>query len=159
MKEIVSVADMKVSKQQDTVIVTHGLGSCLGVSMYDPASKLGGLLHVMMPVSNVNPQKAEKNPCTFVDTAIPAFLDKLEAIGAKKESLVVKVAGGAKTNGLGNDRFEIGKKNYITLRKVFWKHGLLIDGEDVGGVIARTMYLDIDSGRVWLSSAGKEWDI
>jgi len=148
---------MKVASQPGDVIVTHGLGSCLGITLYDPVAGVGGLLHVMMPTASANPDKAKVNPFMFVDTGFPAFLDSLQTAGAVKNRCRLKVAGGAAVNG--NDHFEIGKRNYITLKKILWKRGILIDAEDVGGTLARTLYLQIGSGRVWLSRAGKEYDL
>jgi chemotaxis protein CheD len=150
---------MKISGGAGDIIVTHALGSCLGVSAHDATAGVGGILHVMMPVSSINPDKAKANPYMFVDTALPAFFKSLYAKGAEKKRLVVKVAGGANVQGNGSDRFAIGKRNYIMLKKVFWKNSVLIDSEDVGGTKARTMYIEIGSGRVWLSNAGSEWDL
>jgi chemotaxis protein CheD len=150
---------MKLSNQPGDVIVTHALGSCLGVSAHDPQSNIGGILHVMMPVSSVNPDKARLNPYMFVDTALPAMFKSLYAMGARKERLVVKVAGGANLQNGHTDRFDIGKRNYISLKKVFWKNGVLIHSEDVGGSKARTMYLHIDTGRVRLSIERRERDL
>jgi chemotaxis protein CheD len=150
---------MKLSNQSGDVIVTHALGSCLGVSVHDPEVGIGAILHVMMPVSSVNPDKAKLNPYMFVDTALPAMFKNLYSMGAQKKRLNVKVAGGANVQHGRTDRFAIGKRNYISLKKVFWKNGVLIQSEDVGGAKARTMYLQIDTGRVRLSSGGREWDL
>ncbi len=159
MKNIVAVADMKISKDPQGVIVTHGLGSCVGLTVYDRVAKIGGLLHVMMPCSAVNPVKAEANPYMFVDRGVPKFFDELRAAGTLKSRWVVKVAGGARATGRACDHFQIGRKNYVMLRKVLWKSGVLIDAEDVGGSAPRTMYLDIGSGGVWLTSGGREWEL
>jgi chemotaxis protein CheD len=159
VKHIVGVADMKISDQPGDIIVTHALGSCLGIAVYDPVARLGGILHVMMPVSSINPDKAKSNPCMFVDTGLPAFFKAIYAMGGEKKRLIVKVAGGANVHANGSDRFAIGKRNYITLKKMFWKNSVLIESEDVGGDKARTMYLEIDTGRVWLANAGAEWDL
>lgn len=150
---------MKLSNQPGDIIVTHALGSCLGVSVHDPAAGIGGLLHVMMPVSSVNPDKAKLNPYMFVDTGLPALFKGLYALGAQKSRLIVKVAGGANLQNGQTDRFAIGKRNYISLKKVFWKNGIMVHAEDVGGAKARTMYLHIDTGRVRLSTAGQEHDL
>jgi chemotaxis protein CheD len=150
---------MKVSSRGDDTIVTHALGSCLGVAVYDPSAKVGGILHVMMPVSSINPEKAKMNPYMFVDTGLPAFFKKIYELGGEKKRLIVKVAGGANVQGNGTDRFAIGKRNYIMLKKIFWKNGVLIESEDIGGSKARTMYIHIGSGRVWLSNAGSDWDL
>ena len=159
MKVIVGVAEMKVSKDPNDTIVTHGLGSCLGVTVYDPVSKVGGLLHVMMPQSDVNPQKAEDNPFMFVETAVPTFFRLLQAAGAVKSRWILKVAGGALVNNNGNDHFEIGKRNYVALRKTLWKNDALIDAEDVGGNIARTIHLRIDDGQILLTNNHKQWTL
>jgi chemotaxis protein CheD len=79
--------------------------------------------------------------------------------GGVKSRMVVKVAGGAAINSSHDDRFQIGKRNYIILKKLLWKNNILIDKEDVGGSQARTMYLRIDTGQVWLSSAGVEREL
>ena len=150
------VAEMKLSASPDDLLVTHALGSCLGIAVHDPVVRIGGLVHVMMPQGNVNPQKAEANPFMFVDTGIPAFFREIYKSGGLKGRLVVKVAGGANVHDTNNDRFAIGKRNYIVLKKLFWKNSILIDAEDTGGTVARTMYLEIGSGRVWLSTAGVE---
>jgi chemotaxis protein CheD len=157
VKVIVGVADMKVSARPEDVLVTHGLGSCLGIAVYDRTARVGGMLHVMMPVSAANPEKARNNPYMFVDTGVPAFFQSLEATGAVRRRCTLKVAGGALVNG--NDYFETGRKNYIILKKIFWKSGVLIDAEDVGGNVARTMYMDIGTGRVWLNKAGREQEL
>ena len=154
MKYIVGVADMKMASQEGDIIVTHALGSCLGITIHDAAAEVGGILHVMMPLSSTNPDKAKTNPCMFVDTGIPAFFREAYAAGAQKSRLVVTVAGGANVQNVGNDSFAIGKRNYTILKKILWKNGVMIAAEDVGGSHARTMYLEIGSGRVWLSTAG-----
>lgn len=159
MKHIVGVADMRISIQASDVIVTHALGSCLGIAVYDPASQVGGLLHVMMPLSNVNPSKAKSNPFMFIDTGVPAFFKEAYAAGASKARMVVKVAGGANVQGLGNDTFAIGKRNHTILKKMLWKNNILVEAEDVGGQYARTMYLDIGDGHVWLSTGGCRKDL
>lgn len=156
MKYLVGIADMKIASQPGDVIVTHALGSCLGITAHDPVAKVGGMLHVMMPMSSVNPEKAKTNPYMFVDTGVPAFFTEIYNAGGNKSRLVVKVAGGANVQRSDNDRFAIGKRNHVVLKKLFWKNGILIEAEDVGKDMARTMYLEIGSGRVWLTTGGAE---
>lgn len=158
MKHVVGVADFKVARKPGDIIVTHALGSCLGIAAHDPVASVGGLFHVMLPTGNVNPEKAKANPYMFVDAGLPMFFKELYAAGAEKGNLVVKVAGGAQIRD-NNDFFAIGKRNYVTMRKLFWKNGIMIAGEDVGGNMARTMYLDVDTGRVWLANKGEEKDL
>lgn len=159
MKHIVGVADMTVASKVGDVIVTHALGSCLGITVYDPVANVGGMLHVMMPTSSVNPDKAKLNPFMFVDTGVPTFFRQIFDAGGLKNRCVVKVAGGANVHKAKVDTFAIGKRNYIMLKKIFWKNGVLIDSKDVGGTSARTMYLEIGSGRVWLSTSGTARDL
>ncbi|MCK4625133.1 MAG: chemotaxis protein CheD [Phycisphaerae bacterium] len=159
MKHIVGIADMKISSEPGDIVVTHALGSCLGISAYDPIKHVGGIVHVMMPTSTLNPEKAKANPYMFIDTGIPAFFRELYGAGGVKRQIVVKVAGGANVHNASGDRFAIGKKNFIMLRKIFWKNGVLIESADVGGTCARTMYLDMSNGRVWLNSAGKDKEL
>ena len=156
MKHVVGVAEMKLSSSPGDVIVTHALGSCLGIAAYDPVAAVGGLVHVMMPQANVNPEKAQANPFMFVDSGVPAFFREIYKSGGLKGRLLVKVAGGANVHNSEGDRFAIGKRNYIVLKKLFWKNSVLIDAEDTGGTVARTMYLQIGTGRVWLTMAGVE---
>ncbi len=157
-RHIVGVADMKVAKGAGQLIVTHALGSCIGIAIHDPVAQVGGMLHYMLPDSTVNPARAEGNPYMFADTGIPIFLQKLYALGAVKSRLVVKVAGGAQFVD-HKDFFAIGKRNYTAMRKIFWKEGLLCKGEHVGGTISRTLYLEIGSGRTWFTNSGQEVDL
>lgn len=149
---------MKIARGHDDVIVTHALGSCLGISIHDPVARVGGIFHVMLPNASVSPDKAVANPYMFVDTGTPQFFKEAYAAGAAKERMKVKVAGGAAL-GSGEDFFAIGKRNFVILRKLLWKNSILIAAEDVGGNISRTMYLDVGTGRTWLQSGGKEWDL
>ncbi len=159
MKHIVKVADMKMCETAGDELVTHALGSCLGIAAYDPVSATGGLLHVLLPSATINPQKAEANPFMFVDTGMPEFLRRMYAAIGRRRRLIVKVAGGAVTGGNGAGYFATGRRNYHMLRKVLWTSGILIDAEDIGGGQPRTMHLELGSGRVWVSSNGRNRDL
>jgi chemotaxis protein CheD len=150
---------MAISREPGDILVTHALGSCLGIAIHDAVAHVGGLLHVMMPLSTIDPEKAKANPLKFVDTGVPQFLREAYSAGAVKSRLVVKVAGGANAYETGEERFAIGKRNHIVLKKLLWKNGVLIDAEDVGGTHARTMYLEVGTGRVWLAAAGEVTDL
>ncbi len=156
MKIIVGVADMKLSNNKDDVLITYALGSCLGITIYDPVAHVGGLLHVMLPVSSVDPVKAKSNPYMFVDTGVPKLFTESYKLGAKKGRLIVKVAGGSATNSdIDEDFFKIGKRNFVFLRKVLWKNGVLLKAHDVGKNLSRTMSLHIDTGKVMIKVSGK----
>jgi chemotaxis protein CheD len=155
---IVGVGDMKLSNQSGDILVTHALGSCIGIAIYDPVAMVGGLLHFMLPDSSVNKQRAQENPWMFADVGIPLFFKKAYELGATKGHLVVKVAGGAQFLD-DKEFFAIGKRNHTMMRKLFWQNGILIKAEHTGGTISRTMYLEMDGGRVWLTSGGKEIEL
>jgi chemotaxis protein CheD len=158
MKHVVGVSDMKVSAARGDVIVTHALGSCLGVAIHDETAGVGGILHYMLPVSQVDPDKASKNPLMFGDLGIPLLFEESYRLGAKKERLRVVIAGGAQVFEQ-EDTFAIGKRNIVIARKLFWKNNVLIAAENVGGGIPRTMYLEVGSGRTWFSSRGENVEL
>lgn len=145
MVHTVGISDMKVSEDETDILVTHSLGSCIGLSLYDPEIRVGGLVHCMMPVSKLDPVKAAANPLMYTDTGVTALLKALFDRGANRKRLIVSVAGAA---SLLDDKgiFKIGEKNYAILRKILWKNDILISEEDVGGNIVRTMYLYMSTG-------------
>jgi chemotaxis protein CheD len=149
----VGVADLKVSNRPEDVLVTHALGSCIGVAIYDPEAKVGGLLHYMLPESSLDLDRALENPCMFADTGLPQLFRQCYQLGAQKHRLRVKVAGGSQVLG-GQEHFQIGRRNYAALRRIFLRNHVLIDQEDVGGCKARTLFLDIATGRTWVKSTG-----
>ncbi len=152
MDVIVGVGDMKVSGKADAVLVTYSLGSCLGVCIYDSVSRVGGLLHYMLPESSIDEAKARQAPFMFGDTGIPLLFKETYRLGAVKNRLRVIVAGGA---GILDQKgfFNIGKRNYTLLRKLFWKNNVMIDFEDVGGNVNRTLKLEVANGATWLKTS------
>lgn len=150
------VSDMKVSDKRGDLIITHALGSCLGVAVHDPVACVGGLLHVMLPLSDIDPEKADRNPFMFVDTGFPRLLVECFKTGAQKQRLEIRVAGGANSHDRGeNDLFQIGRRNFIILRQLLWKNALLVTSCDVGGNNSRTMSLEIGTGKVTIKSQGQ----
>ncbi len=154
-KIIVNVSDAKVSSKSDDVIMTYSLGSCIAVCMYDSTSKIGGMLHFQLPESSLDPAKSETKPFMFADTGVNRLLNKLLSMGASKNRIKVKIAGGASMD-TGPKGFDIGKRNHLAIRKIMWKYGLMINAEDVGGISPRNMYLDIEDGTVTVRLEGKE---
>jgi chemotaxis protein CheD len=154
MQHVVGIAEMKITKNPDDSLITHALGSCLGVTVHDPVTGVGGMIHLMLPMSKIDKEKARKNPSMFVDTGIPELFRHAYALGAKKEHITLKVAGGAKILDAAN-RFNIGERNYTLLRKILWKNNVLIDGEDVGGSDSRTLSLSVRTGAVTIRTNGQ----
>ncbi|RJP19965.1 MAG: chemotaxis protein CheD [Candidatus Omnitrophota bacterium] len=154
----VGISDMKVSNDKSAIIVTYSLGSCVGLTLYDPAVGVGGMIHCLLPLSKANPNRAQQNPQMFVDSGIPVLLAELSKFGAQKNRLIAKVAGAG--NFLqANDMFKTGERNYTVLRKVLWKNNILIKGEDVGGSIPRTMTLYMKTGTTTIKSRGVETEL
>ena len=144
---VVEIADMKVSSNPEATLVTYALGSCIAVIVHDAKLRAGGMIHYMLPLSETSP-----------DTGIPMLFHAMYALGCKKENLMVKVTGGGSLYD-DNGRFQIGQRNYTILRKMFWKAGVMVTAEDVGGTKSRTPRLFINSGRCTITSAGEEVEL
>ncbi len=152
MKTVVGVSDLRVSGNTDETIITYALGSCLGIAAYDPTINVGGLLHVMLPLSKADPEKAKLKPEMYVDTGFQLLLDGLYDLGAKKRNIKITVAGGASMRSKDrDDYFKIGKRNITVLRKLLWKNRFMISSGDVGGNISRTMALRIADGYITIN--------
>jgi chemotaxis protein CheD len=121
--------------------------------VYDPAAQVGGLLHAMLPLSKINLQKASENPYMFVDTGVPELFRQLYDLGGQKSRMVIKAAGCGQPLG-NSEMFKIGERNYTILKKLLWKNNILIEAEDVGGIASRTVYFDLSTGQVTISSKG-----
>ena len=152
---VVGMGDMKVSDNPEEVLVTYALGSCIALCLHDPVRRIAGLLHYMLPLSKVNPEKARANPAMFGDTGIPLLFKEMFKRGSRKEDLVVKAAGGGNIKD-EKGIFNIGKRNHTVLRKILWKNDLLLSGEHVGGRISRTVRLFVEHGLTVVSHQGEE---
>jgi len=151
---IVGVGDCRVTGDADSVLVTYALGSCIALMIHDPVAKVGGLLHFMLPESSLDLAKARQNPFLFADSGIPLLFASAYGLGAEKRRMVVSAAGGAKM--LDQDgAFAIGKRNYLAMRKILWKAGVMVHAEDVGGYASRTVRLEVATGKVSLRCSGE----
>jgi len=149
---------MKIARNPQDVIVTYSLGSCVGLTLFDPVAGVGGMIHCMLPLSKIDPEKARIKPYMFVDTGVASMLGELYALGAQRQNLIAKVAGAGSPLGR-EETFRIGQRNYTILRKFLWKNNILIEKEDVGGSKARTLYLYMADGRTTVKSEGKEVEL
>ena len=152
---IVGISDLKISNNGDDVIVTYALGSCIGISVYDPVAKVGGMLHYMLPESSLDEKKARENPAMFADTGIPMLFKSCYQLGADKKRMIVRAAGGASILDDTNF-FRIGQKNIMAMRKIFWKNNVMITSEDTGANHNRTVRLQIETGKTFVRTAGGE---
>lgn len=150
---VVGVADMVASNDASAEIVTYSLGSCLGITLYDPARKVGGLLHVMLPDSSIDAVKAANAPYMFVDTGVPRLFQSVVSLGGDRGRVIIRVAGGSQF--LDQNRvFNIGQRNYDAFCTLLGRNGYTIHARDVGGVACRTMRFDLSTGNVSIHSPG-----
>jgi chemotaxis protein CheD len=150
--KVVGISEYLVSNNAEDTIITYSLGSCIGLTVYDPVAKIGGMIHYMLPLSKISPDKAKSKPAMFADTGVPLLLREVLSKGAEKDRLVVNVAGGSKLMDQ-NKIFNIGERNFLVLRKILWKNNILINAEDVGGNLSRTVRFEIGTGKVSIKSA------
>jgi chemotaxis protein CheD len=109
----------------------------------------------MLPESQIDPEKACRQPFMFADTGIPLLFRRAYELGADKCRLVVVVAGGSQMMD-PEGAFNIGKRNYMAMRKIFWKAGVLVQAEEVGGEVSRTVRLEVGSGKMFLRQGGEK---
>ncbi|MDD4602104.1 Chemoreceptor glutamine deamidase CheD [bioreactor metagenome] len=147
MSELIKVgmADYKVGKNPASLI-SYGLGSCVGIALYDPMTKIGGLAHIMLPDSTQ--ARSAENPAKFADTALPRMLDDMLKLGAFKSRMVAKIAGGSQMFAFANatDIMRVGERNAEAVRNVLKKIDIRLIADDTGGNYGRTVELKLDSG-------------
>lgn len=151
---MVGVGDMRVSDNPADFLVTYSLGSCVGVCIHDPVARVAGMLHYMLPESGISPEKAAGNPCMFADTGIPALFRKAYELGAVKDRITVRAAGGAQildATGL----FNIGERNILAMRKILRRNGVTLGPSDLGGTVNRTVTMNVSTGEVVLKISGR----
>jgi len=153
-KLVVGIAEMAVSNRQSVTLATYSLGSCLGIAVYDPVVKAGGLLHIMLPDSTLDLVKSARQPGMFVDTGVPALFRAAYELRAEKHRMIISVAGGAEIMD-SSGFFNIGERNFDALNKLFHEHGLRVQAAQVGGHVNRTMYLNLATGEVRLKISGQ----
>ena len=154
---VVGISDCKVASNPADVLTTYALGSCVGLTLYDPVSRVGGLLHVMLPDSRFRSPAREFNPYMFADTGFYALLRGVEQAGAKRQRLVAKLAGGANMLG-GTAIFDIGGRNAEALLGYCRLERIPVAATSLGGTVGRSMELMLSDGtvRVRLLGVGEE---
>jgi chemotaxis protein CheD len=157
---VVGIGDCQVSIDPQATLVTYALGSCIAVLAHDPVSKIGGMLHYMLPESSLNQERALRHPAVFGDTGIPMLIEGVLRKGADRNRLTLRVAGGAQ---LMDEKgvFNIGKRNQLVVKKLLWKAGLMVHAEETGGMLARTVRMEVATGRAFLRAGGaeREWPL
>ncbi len=153
---ILGVGDLGVSKTPGDVIKTLALGSCVAVVFLEPRTRSVGMVHVALPESSIDRSKALVKPGYFADTGFAALLEAMKLISGvqNEKKFLVKMTGGAQVMDPHNT-FNIGKRNELALKKILWHHGMGVQAEDVGGHTSRSIAVDVDAGRVVITSAGR----
>lgn len=143
--QVVGVSDAKVSAASADVLMTYSLGSCIGVALHDASAGVGGMLHYQLPASSADPARAAEKPLMYADTGMTWLITRMEAMGANRRRMSVRLAGAAQM--LNDARiFDIGRRNHTAIRKFLWQQGMIISGEHVGGTTPRTMVLNMSDG-------------
>lgn len=150
----VGIADYKITKSPNNLI-TLGLGSCVGIAVYDKKSEVGGLSHIMLPYSSQY-RKVNK-VAKYADLALPEMIEKLVKNGARKNRLVAKIAGGASMFQFSdkNPKLNIGQRNIEAVKEILKDMKIPIKAEDVGGTLGRTMIVDLEKFEVSIKQIGK----
>ena len=150
----VGMADLNICKSPD-IITTLGLGSCIGLTLYDPVTKIGGMVHYMLPDSTQ--VRNNTNIAKFADTGIDELLKRVTAAGANRSRLVAKIAGGAKmfeTTGASNIG-NIGERNAEAAKQILKQKGIRLIAEDTGLNYGRTVELHCETGEFYIKAVGK----
>lgn len=150
----VGMADLRVS-YHPSVLTTLGLGSCVGIALYDKKTKIVGLAHIMLPSSKI--ATANANRAKFADTGIVDLVQQMEALGAERRNIVAKIAGGAQMFAFTsqNESLKIGLRNAEATRAILAELNIPIIGEDVGGNFGRTIELYSEDGRLMVKTIGR----
>ena len=151
------IGEYGMVKNPGDLIKTHALGSCIAIIILDPGTRSIGMVHVALPESKVHPVRAEKLPGYFADTAVPVLLNCMQQMGSagNLRKLVVKLIGGANVMDK-NNTFNIGKRNALAIKKALWQQRMSAVAEEVGGSLSRTVSVNVDDGKIVITSPGRE---
>ncbi|MDY0386606.1 MAG: chemotaxis protein CheD [Methanolobus sp.] len=150
---IVGMADSAVAKKPEK-ITTLGLGSCVGISLYDKTTGVGGMVHIMLP--SIEQARSKENIAKFADTGIPALIDSMVDLGAYKHRTTAKIAGGASMFSFNsNAQLKIGERNVLATKETLKELKIPIIAQDTGLNYGRTIILDTENGELTVKSATK----
>ncbi|MEI8092827.1 MAG: chemotaxis protein CheD [Spirochaetales bacterium] len=153
----VGIGDLSVTGG-DKEIKTYALGSCVALVVWDSSLKAGGMVHIALPESQINPEKARDKPGYFADTGLPLLFSELKKLGANRKTCWVKMIGGSSILD-ENNTFDIGRRNALAVKKFLWKIGLALTAEDCGGNISRTVSLAVPTGELVIANGNSRWSI
>ena len=152
MEFVIGIGEYAISDNEDDILKTFALGSCIAVTIYSPRKKVLGLVHIALPCSNINTKEKYSRPGHYADTAVPLLLDKFERqYKCNKGELVVNIFGGADSTQQ-NDVFKIGKRNVEAVKSILAKHCIVSKKEETGGKFSRNVEADVATGTVKLGT-------
>lgn len=142
----VNIAEVKI-EHSPNVLVTRGLGSCLGITVYDPLKKIGGMAHPMLP--DIEVAKVKFNPARFVNSAIRKMVEDLEKEGGLRSRFVAKLFGGAHMFSFisADNILNVGQKNIDTAIEIFRELGIKVGAQETGGTFGRTVEFNLEDGK------------
>ena len=151
---LVGMADLNICKAPDS-ITTLGLGSCVGIAIRDPGTKIGGLAHIMLPDSKEI--SSVTHVPKFADTGIDELVKKVTAAGANRKTLVAKIAGGAQmfASNTNSNTLKVGARNVIAVKKKLQELGIRLLAEDTGDTYGRTVIFYPETGDYVIKTVGK----
>lgn len=153
------LGEMAVTRSSDDVLAAYGLGSCLGICMIDPVTKVAGLLHAVLPEAlNISESENPSNSSKYVDRGIEGLLAAMVKEGANRSRIVVRMVGGANmltAPGLIST-FDIGTRNIEKARVTFQRLNIKITAEEVGGHTGRTVHIYVADSRVTVRVIGEK---
>lgn len=154
----VGIGEWVISQDPSATIKTYALGSCVAVILLDVKLAIAGLIHIALPDSTIDLEKARKTPGYFADTGLPLMIEEMKALGTVRANVRVKIAGGATVM---DDKgvFDIGKRNLLAAKRILWKSSLGAIAEDTGGEISRTVSVRVCDGETTISSGNRQWQI
>ncbi len=148
----VGMADLNIATDK-AVLKTTGLGSCVGLTLFDERSRIAGMAHVMLPSSQIT-REASINLAKYADTAIPYLIERMKQAGANESRLIAKMAGGAQMFAFASqsETMRIGPRNVESCKEILNKFSIVIAAEDTGGNFGRTIELDSQTGVLHIRS-------
>jgi chemotaxis protein CheD len=149
---MVRMGEHAISATAGDVLVSLGLGSCIGLALVDVRAAVAGLAHVVLPASDGR----EGTPGKFADTAVPALVDELEALGGRRIRLRAVLVGGASMFSFGGTGLEVGQRNDAAVREALGRMRIPVAAAEIGGDRGRTIRVSVEGGRVTSRAAGDQ---
>ncbi len=151
----VGIGEYRVTNDPEDILKTFGLGSCVAVMMYNRIHRMGALIHIALPDSSIDPEKAVSRPAYFADTGLALMFNEISSMGTSRKDVWIKIAGGS---SIMDDKrtFDIGRRNALAVKKWLWKNRFGVLEEDIGGNESRTVTFKVEDGDIVISLGNKD---